>query len=255
MNEAALGRLLNGATIEEGAAPGSGIVYLRGDTVPSDAATGYAAGCIFIDTDAGGGTTFYINEGDISSADFNPASLSAVTATVAEINAAADNSAQSALIVPSSVITASAAAIKKSVIRTGDIVKTTMIIDLTGLKSSTTDLDIIGDTGISYIAQITAAVNGAIYKGQVSCGEVPTTGADDIDLYSATEGTGAYDAGIATLAETALMTAGGAHAIGTVKPLTALPAADEYLYLTCGEAGTPGTYDAGVLMIELWGTV
>lgn len=175
------------------------------------------------------------------------------TATLAEINSKTDLSAQAALIVPSTVIAASAAAVKKSVERSGDIIKTTLLIGLTGLKSSTTDLDIIGDTGISYIARLTAAVNGTIYKGQVSCGEVPATGSDDIDLYSAVEGTGEFDAGIAALDETALMTAGGAHAVGTVKPLTALPAADEYLYLTCGEAGTVGTYTAGVLMIELWG--
>ena len=89
----------------------------------------------------------------------------------------------------------------------------------------------------------------------MGCAIVPTTGADDIDLYSASEATGAYDAGVATLTETALVTSAGAHAIGTVKPFTALPAANEYLYLTSGEAGTVGTYDAGRIYIELWGTV
>ena len=156
-------------------------------------------------------------------------------------------------VTPSAVITASAAAVKTSVVRFDDIIKTTVFIDLTGLKSSTTDLDIIGDTGVSYIMQVTAAINGTIYAGQIGCSEVPTTGADDIDLYAATEGTGAYDGGIAALAETALVTAGAAHAIGTVKPFTALPAANQYLYLTSGEAGTAGTYDAGQLVIEMWG--
>lgn len=178
-----------------------------------------------------------------------------LTASLAELNAAADSSVQAAKVSPSSVITASAEAVQTSVVRSGDIIKTTIVIDLTGLKSSTTDLDIIGDTGVSYIGQITTAINGLVYAGQVGCAVVPTTGADDIDLYSAVEATGAFDAGIAALDETALMTAGGAHAIGTVKPFTALPAADEYLYLTCGEAGTVGTYDAGRISIELWGTV
>lgn len=156
---------------------------------------------------------------------------------------------------PSAVITASAASVVTSAVRTGNFIKTTVVIDLTGLKSSTTDLDIIGDTGVSYLGQITDAVNGSIYAGQVGCSVVPLTGADDIDLYSAVEATGAFDADVTTLDETALMTSGGAHAIGTVKPLTALPAADEYLYMTCGEAGTPGTYTAGTLIYEFWGTV
>ena len=157
-------------------------------------------------------------------------------------------------ITPSAVITASAASIKSAIVRIGDIIKTTVFIDLAGLKSSTTDLDIIGDTGVSYLMQITAAINGTIIAGQIGCSEVPTTGADDIDLYAATEATGAYDAGVAALTETALVTAGGAHAIGTGKPFTAMPAADAYLYLTCGEGGTAGTYDAGQLIIEMWGT-
>lgn len=194
-------------------------------------------------------------EGPVDLTGTTSISGTALTATAAEINSAADVSAQAALVVPSAVITASAESVQTSVVRQGDVIKTTIAIDLTGLKSSTADLDIIGDTGVSYLAQITAAVNGTIYAGQVGCGEVPATGVTDIDLYSATEGTGAFDAGIATLAETALVTSGGAHAVGTVKPMTAVPAADEYLYLTCGAAGTVGTYTAGRLFIELWGTV
>jgi len=142
-----------------------------------------------------------------------------------------------------------------SVVKQGAIIKTTIGIDLTGAASSTTDLDIIGTSGISHIGQVTTAVNGVIYAGQISCGEVPAGGADDIDLYSATEGTGEFDGGIAALTETALVTSGGAHAVGTVKPFTAVPAADQYLYLTGGEAGTAATYTAGRLLIEMWGTV
>jgi hypothetical protein len=155
---------------------------------------------------------------------------------------------------PSTVMDATLAAFTAIAVNTGGIIKTTIVLDLTGAKSTTTDLDIIGDTGVCYIGQITAAINGAIFKGQVSCAEVPATGADDIDLYSATEATGAYDAAVTDLTETALVTSGAAHAVGTVKPFTALPAADEYLYLANGEAGTVGTYTAGILIIELWGT-
>lgn len=150
---------------------------------------------------------------------------------------------------------AGAADYKSSVTIQGNVAYTQIYIDITGLQSSTTDLDIIGKgVGVAHIGRVTTAVNGLIFAGRMGCLVVPTTGADDIDLYSATEGTGAFDAGIAGLAETALVTAGGAWT-RTNKVFTLLPAADEYLYLTNGEAGTVGTYDAGKFLIELWGYV
>jgi hypothetical protein len=145
---------------------------------------------------------------------------------------------------------------KSSFERVGDFFKTTIFIDLTGLQSSTTDLDIIG-SGLSAatLGQVLAANSGTPFSGTVTCLEAPATGADDIDFYSAVEGTGAFDTGIATLDETALLTKGGAWAAAVQTPiaLTALPAANEYLYLTCGEAGVVGTYTAGQFLIQLWG--
>lgn len=47
------------------------IVIAMGATVPSDAATGYITGCLFLHTDGGDGTALYVNEGTVSSADFN----------------------------------------------------------------------------------------------------------------------------------------------------------------------------------------
>lgn len=240
------------------------ILLASGTDVPTDATSGYAKGCTFIDRDVATGISgVYENVGTSTSCNFDSLTATAAeinlvcdgnTATAAEIIAAADVSAQAAKVVPSSVITASAASVQTSVVRKGDIIKTEIALNLTGLKSTATGGDIIGDTGVSYIAQITAAVNGTIIKGLITCGEVPATGDDDIDLYSATEATGAYDGAIGDLTETALMTAGGALAVGTDKPLTALPAADEYLYLTTGDT-TAGTYSAGKILIELWGTV
>jgi hypothetical protein len=145
---------------------------------------------------------------------------------------------------------------KSSVIRTGGIIRTSLLIDLTGLASSTTDLDIIGQsTTAAYLGQITAARNGTIISGRMTCLEVPTGGADDIDLYSATEATGVFDGGIAALAETALVTSAGAWTLGGMKALSAVPAANEYLYLTGGEGGTANTYTAGKFLIELDGYV
>jgi len=53
--------------------PVEGILMARGTTKPADTATGYAKGCIFIDTDAAAGSVFFVNEGDTTSADFNVA--------------------------------------------------------------------------------------------------------------------------------------------------------------------------------------
>lgn len=143
---------------------------------------------------------------------------------------------------------------KASIVKQGGIYKTTLLIDLTGAASSTTDLDIIGTSGVSHTGQIIAAANGTIWYGQVTCLETPAGGITDIDLYSAVEATGAFDAGIATLDETALLTKGGAwSAAVTPVIMTAVPAADEYLYLTGGAAGTAATYTAGRFMVELFG--
>lgn len=47
------------------------VLRASGATVPTDADTGYAKGCVFIQTDGGVGSTIYINEGTAASADFN----------------------------------------------------------------------------------------------------------------------------------------------------------------------------------------
>lgn len=143
---------------------------------------------------------------------------------------------------------------KSSVKLEGNIYKTTIFIDLTGLGTSTTDLDIIGQ-GVSaaYLCQLGAQNGGTIDAITMTCLELPTTGADDIDLYSATEATGKFDDAITGLTETALLTSGGAWANGTVKSATTCPATGQYLYLTNGEGGTVGTYDAGKFLIEIFG--
>lgn len=179
--------------------------------------------------------------------------LDGATVTTAELNKL-DDSANTAKMSASTVMAALLGAYQVSTFRYGNIIETTMYIDLTGAKSTTTDNDIIGDTGACHIGQVTTAVNGAIFAGEVHCAEVPTTGADDINLSAATVATGAYDAAVTGLTGyAAIMTAGAALAIGTVKPFTALPAANSYLYLSCGEAGTVGTYDAGIIVIKMWG--
>ncbi len=140
--------------------------------------------------------------------------------------------------------------------RTGTLIISRFVIDMTGLVGSTTDLDIIGNTGgaaSANLGQITAAKCGTLIGGQVTCLEVPAGGTPDIDFYSATESTGAQDALVTSLTEQALVTSGGAWTSGASKGMTLLPAANEYLYLANGAAGVPATFSAGKFIIELYG--
>ena len=165
----------------------------------------------------------------------------------------------SGVLVPGTGISAGVGTVfSSSQIREGNYVRTRNYIDLTGLASSTTDLDIIGvGAGAAYLGQVTAAGHGAPthITGRMVCIEAPATGVTDIDLYSATENTGVFDGGIAALVETAILTAGGAWTAGLSRPFTAVTAANQYLYLTCGAAGVPGTYTAGRFLIEFEGTI
>lgn len=234
------------------------ILIATGTEVPTSTTSGYAKGCIFIDRDVAGGTTgVYENVGTTTSCTFNP--IGTVTmvgaATAAEVAAVADLSTQ--VTTPGAGITAGVGTVfKTATVRFGDIYKTTIFIDLTGLASSTTADDIIGTAGVCHIGQITAAKNGTLFYGQITCLETPAGGDLDIDFWSATEGTGAFDALVTALDETIMRANGGnwAGAAATQIAFTNLPAANKYMYMAVGSAGgAPGTYTAGQFMIELWG--
>ena len=138
--------------------------------------------------------------------------------------------------------------------KNGNIIKTSIYIDLTGLRSTAAG-DIIGVNGTSdvcHIGQIVAATSGTIFAGTVACLETPAGGDEDINIHSAAEGTGVEDGAISGLTETLLINAGD-HAADAFKSLTAFPAANEFLYLTAG-ATTDADYSAGKLLIELLGT-
>lgn len=143
--------------------------------------------------------------------------------------------------------------------RNGTLITTSIVVDLTGLVGSATDVDIIGNTGGAancHWGQITTAKCGTLVAGRVTCLEVPAGGADDIDFYSSEVGTGAQDVAITDAAlgsEIALVTSGGAWTSGAVKGMTSLPAADDYLYIVNGEASAGGTFTAGKFLIELFG--
>tara|TARA_R110002096_G_scaffold111857_2_gene244063 strand:- start:2437 stop:3063 length:627 start_codon:yes stop_codon:yes gene_type:complete len=151
------------------------------------------------------------------------------------------------------ITTGSGTIYRSSVQRVGGIITTNILIDLTGLRS-TGGADIIGVNGtalVCHIGQLTAAQNGTILTGSMECFEAPAGGDPDINIHSATEGTGVEDGAISGLAETLLVNAGDAT-LGSKVYFTGVPAADEFLYLTTG-AATDADYTAGKLFIQLIG--
>ena len=151
------------------------------------------------------------------------------------------------------ITTGSGTLYRSSVQRVGGIITTRILIDLTGLRS-TGGADIIGVNGtalVCHIGQITAARNGTILTGSMECFEAPAGGDPDINIHSATEGTGVEDGLISGLTESLLVNAGDAT-LGSKVFFAAVPAADEFLYLTTG-AATDADYTAGKLFIELMG--
>ena len=140
-----------------------------------------------------------------------------------------------------------------SVIKTGGIFHTKILIDLTGLASSGFG-DIIGKaaTANSHIGQITAAVNGTVLGGKMTCLEAPAGGDPDINLWYADEATGAEDAAITSLTNQTQMCDSGDLALNSVISIPTPPAADKYIYMVTG-AATDADYTAGKLLIEFFG--
>ena len=140
-----------------------------------------------------------------------------------------------------------------SVIKTGGIFHTSILIDLTGLASSGSG-DIIGKaaTANSHIGQITAAVNGTVLGGKLTCLEAPAGGDPDINLWYADEATGAEDAAITSLTNQIQMCDSGDLALNSVISIPTPPAADKYIYMVTG-AATNADYTAGKLLIEFFG--
>ena len=149
-------------------------------------------------------------------------------------------------------IEGAAAVYETSVSTENGIVTTSIMIDLTGLQSGGTAGDIIGKngSGVAYIARITTADNGTVFGVKMTCYEAPAGGDNDIDLYSATEGTGVEDSAITALTETQIINS-GTLALGTTVFGTDI-AANQYLYLV-GQGTSNAAYTAGRLLIEIYG--
>jgi hypothetical protein len=152
---------------------------------------------------------------------------------------------------------AGAAAYSSDITEVGMRITTQIFIDITGLIVSTTESDIIGDDGAanSYVCQFVAAESGYPASGSITCLEAPTVGIADIDFTVAVESSGAEDADVDALTTPVILLANTeAWTLGMTKAMALLPTAvSDYLYLSAGVAGTPGTYTAGKFLIEFIG--
>jgi len=146
---------------------------------------------------------------------------------------------------------------KGSVLRMGDVIETTIVIDVTGLNSGNADGDVIGvaATANCHLGQITAAKNGTLFAGTMQCVETPGGGEPDVDLNSNTVATLTEDAAHDASGTSVSLLAAAADWTGVLAPksLTALPAADTYLYLIASGGATDATYTAGKFVLKLYG--
>jgi len=141
--------------------------------------------------------------------------------------------------------------------KVGGLIKTEILIDLTGLNDGDTAGDVIGvdgDTANCHIGQITAALNGTIIAGRIHCLEVPAGGDVDVDFWGTVlEDTLAQDVAISTGTNEVQLIDHGDWAANEFDELTAMPGPG-YLYLATGSQGTDADYTGGIFLVELWGT-
>ena len=148
-----------------------------------------------------------------------------------------------------------AALYKSWVHNVGGITKTTLLIDLTGLRSTGAN-DIIGNdgAGAAPIGQYTVAKMGTLFAVHMSCIEVPAGGDPDINLAFADEATLVEDSALSAGTNSGtLLNNGDLAAEKEYWAIAGFPAANQYLYLVAG-AATDGDYTTGVIKIEFYGT-
>ena len=160
-------------------------------------------------------------------------------------------------LTPGSGITAGAAYYNSWVEKNGNVIKTSILIDLTGLASSDAANDIIGDDGgvaNSHIGQYTTAKMGTLFAVVMEAKELPAGGDPDINLVFADEATLAENAALSSGTNTGTLINSGDLVAGTpVYAHAGFPAANQYFYLSNGSA-TDAAYTGGSLLIEFYGT-
>ena len=141
----------------------------------------------------------------------------------------------------------------------GNEVVSTIIFDLTALGNvGTAQNDAIGlpAGGAGYIAKYVQSTMGELYKWEAACFEIPGEGTatitTDIDFAFNASATIAYDGAVGT----AEINTGGFANVGAGANggFLGTPTANDYLYIVEGDtAGTTGVYNAGKIMLKLYG--
>lgn len=161
----------------------------------------------------------------------------------------------SPVLQPGAGITAGSGTIyRTSVKRDGDLIITQVLIDLTGLAAAAAG-DVIGASagGAAYILRYDAAVSGINMGGGLRCFEAPAGGDADIDVYSATVFTGAYNDAVSGLTGQTQVVNSGTLALTTDASVIADTIADgDALYLVSVGA-TAAAYTAGRILLTLYG--
>ena len=125
-------------------------------------------------------------------------------------------------------------------------------IDLTGLTSVATANDVIGLSGggVAFIGKNDVAVNGVIFKVELSCLETPVGGDNDVNVVANASDTLEYDGA----GGTSYLANAGDLVIGqTIQNLTPGLTADDSFYLTAGTGDTAAIYTAGMYVLTTYG--
>lgn len=160
-----------------------------------------------------------------------------------------------AIVAPGSGVS-SAGLITGFTYRRQGLVFTDIYVDMTGLVSVGTSGRIIGDDSSiepAYITQVTEDWGTPININML-CLESLVGGSVDIDVYSATEATGAPATASSALTEAQVIN-GGDQTAGTLSfsTLNTTPNLGDYLYLV-ERTATAAAYTAGLIKIQVIGT-
>ena len=153
------------------------------------------------------------------------------------------------------------AVVYSKVSRDGAEIITEIVVDLgtskAAIKSKNTDGDVIGvdGGGAAYLTQLTEAVNGVVTDAEIICTEAPTTGEIDLNVAYNASATLAFDSagGSDLLVDLGADLVKGLNKVGA--GVNDNSAENDYVYLAVGTSSSPtaGTYDAGKLIIRIYG--
>ena len=155
-----------------------------------------------------------------------------------------------------------AAGITKYVSKVNGEIITTILVDIQDLYVGGATGDVIGEnaTAAAYITQITTAVNGIVYKAEMSCIEAPAGSNTTADIDLASNSNSLTEDVVVTSAGTAvaLINAGGVWKSGMSRTSAVgadfVNCVDDYLYLAAGtNSQSGGQYTAGKFIIKLYG--